>query len=78
MDFETVYIQMEQDFEELAKEYEASAENERIWMLGSKDDQTYGMHSANMKQFQLMARMYRRMKEDILSFLETYDDNEEN
>jgi hypothetical protein len=47
-------------------------------MLGSKDDQTYGMHSANMKQFQLMARMYRRMKEDILSFLETYDDDEEN
>ena len=77
MDFETIYIQMEQDLEELAKEYETSAENERLWALGSKDDQTYGMHSANMEQFKLMARMYRRMKEDILSFIETYDDEEE-
>ena len=74
MDTESIYLQMEQDFDNLAKEHAGTADNEYVWGLGSKDQETCEMHFNNMKQHQLLARMYIKMKEDILAFIETYDD----
>ena len=75
MDTEMIMIQMEQDFEELANEHEATAENERIWSLGAPDAEQAEMHRQNMEQHKLLARMYRRMKDNCLAFVETYDDD---
>ena len=68
--------QMELDFESLAEEHDAAAENERIWALGAKDADQCQMHTENMKQHRLLARMYRRMKGDTLAFVESYEDYE--
>ena len=75
MDTEMLINQMEQDFEELAKDHETTAENERIWALGAPDAEQAEMHTQNMEQHKLLARMYRRMKDDCLAFVETYDDD---
>jgi Rod binding domain-containing protein len=75
MDTEMMINQMEQDFEFMAKEHEGAAENEYIWSLGAPDAETTKMHIENMEQHKLLARMYRRMKDDCLAFVETYDDD---
>lgn len=75
MDTEMLLNQMEQDFENIAKEHDAAAENERIWALGAHDAEQAEMHTQNMEQHKLLARMYRRMKEHCLAFVETYDDD---
>lgn len=75
MDTEMLMNQMEQDFETLIKEHEVAAENEHIWALGVSDTEANKMHSENVRQHKLLARMYRRMKEDTLAFVETYDDD---
>ncbi len=76
MDTEMLMNQMEQDFEALAKEHEAEAENELIWADGSSYPHIVEMHEENAERHRLLARMYRRMKEDTLAFVETYDDCE--
>lgn len=68
--------QMELDFEELAKEHDDTADNEYLWALGAKDAEQTRMHTENMEQHRLLARMYRRMKENCLAFVETYEDYE--
>lgn len=75
MDTEIMIAQMEQDFEALAKEHEGAASNERIWAKGANDSETATMHEENAERHLLLARMYRRMAEDTLAFIETYDDN---
>lgn len=75
MDTELLIAQMEQDFETLAKEHDAAADNEYVWALGAPDAESTKMHTENMEQHKLLARMYRRMKEDGLAFVETYDDD---
>ena len=75
MDTEMLLNQMEHDFEELAKEHDGAADNEYIWSLGVGDAETTKMHVDNMEQHKLLARMYRRMKDDCLAFVETYDDD---
>ena len=75
MDTETLLNQMEQDFEELAKEHEVAASNERLWAKGSDDSETARMHEENAEGHLLLARMYRRMKNDTLAFVETYEDD---
>ena len=77
MDYEMIMNQMEQDFEELAKEHDVAADNEYLWALGAKDAEQTKMHTENMEQHRLLARMYRRMKDDSLAFVETYDDDAE-
>jgi hypothetical protein len=74
MDTETLINQMEQAFENIAKEHDAAADNEYIWSLGAPDAEQTKMHIENMEQHKLLARMYRRMKDDCLAFVETYDD----
>lgn len=75
MDTEMIVGQMEQDLENLAKEHDGTAENEYIWALGAPDAESTKMHTENMVQHRLLARMYRRMKNDCLAFVDTYDDN---
>ena len=74
MDMELVKIQMVQDFEELYEEYLEAASNERLWAKGAEDAETAAMHEENAEMHLLLARMYRRMKDDTLAFVETYDD----
>jgi hypothetical protein len=74
MDTETLLNIMEQDFENLAKEHDGTAENEHLWALGSSYPHIAEMHEENERQHRLLARMYRRMKDDTLAFAETYDD----
>ena len=75
METEMLLEQMEQDFETLAKEHDVAANNEYLWALGAPDAEQTKMHTENMERHKLLARMYRRMKEDGLAFVETYDDD---
>jgi hypothetical protein len=76
MDTEMLMNQMEQDFEALAKEHEAAASNERLWAEGSSYPHIIKMHEENAAGHLRLARMYRRMKDDTLAFVETYEDYE--
>jgi hypothetical protein len=77
MDTQMIMNQMELDFESLAKEHEVAASNERLWAKGSSYPHIIAMHEENAAGHLLLARMYRRMKEDCLAFVETYDDDAE-
>lgn len=74
METEMLMNQMEQDFEELAKEHEVAASNERLWAKGSSDAETAAMHEENAERHIALAKMYRNMKGDTLAFIETYED----
>lgn len=74
MDNEMLVNQMEQDFESLAEEHEVAASNERLWAKGSSYPHIIAMHEENAARHLLLARMYRRMKEGIFTFIETYND----
>ena len=74
MDTESLIIQMEQMFESAANEEDGTADNEYLWALGAPDAEQTKMHTDNMEQHKLLARMYRRMKEDCSAFVETYKD----
>ena len=78
METEMIMNQMEQDFENLAKEHEAAASNERLWAEGSSYPHIIQMHEENAEGHLLLARMYRRMKADTLAFVETYEDDADN
>ncbi len=75
MDTEMIINQMEQDFEAMAKEHDIAAENEYIWSLGAPDAGSTKMRLENMEQHKLLARMYHRMKDNCLAFIETYEDD---
>jgi hypothetical protein len=75
MDTEMIINQMELDFESMAKEHEGAAENEYIWALGAPDAESTKMHTENMERHKHLARMYRRMKNHCLGFIETYEDD---
>lgn len=75
MDTQTLMNQMELDFENLAKEHEVAASNERLWAKGASDSETATMHEENAEGHLMLARMYRRMLGDTLAFVETYDDD---
>lgn len=74
MDTEMLLNQMERDFESLIEEHEIAASNERLWAKGSSYPHIAEMHEENAAGHLLLARMYCRMKEDTLAFIETYDD----
>ena len=75
MDTELLIEQMEQMLENAANEEDIAANNEYTWAIGAPDAEQTKMHIDNMEQHKLLARMYRRMKEDCLAFIETYDDD---
>lgn len=74
MDTEMLLNQMKLDFNSLIEEHEIAASNERLWAKGSSYPHIAEMHEENAAGHLLLARMYRRMKEDTLAFVETYDD----
>lgn len=76
MNTQMLKAQIELDFEELAKEHEAAADNEHLWALGTSYPHIAEMHEENEKQHRLLARMYRNMKADIPTFIGTYEDSE--
>lgn len=61
MDYELTTIQITQDFNELAEQYDSAASNERLWAKGSPDADTAQMHEENAEHASMMAEMYRRM-----------------
>ena len=77
MDTEMIMNQMELDFEELANKHEAEADTEQEWALATSYPFITEMHEEKAEQHRLLARMYRRMKDDCLAFVETYDDDAE-
>ena len=58
---ELTMIQMTQDFEELAEQYEAAASNERLWAKGSHDADTAAMHEENAEHAMGRVEMYHKM-----------------
>lgn len=61
MDMELTKIQMAQDFEANAEEYEVAASNERLWAKGAPDNETAQMHEENAEHCAMMAKLYRNM-----------------
>ncbi len=65
MDMELMQIQMVQDFEELAEQYDGAADNELLWALGAPTAEATKMHTQNVMQNREMAKLYRAMAERV-------------
>jgi hypothetical protein len=61
MDNELTIIQITQDMEELAEQYDGAASNERLWAKGAEDSETAQMHEENAEHAVMMAQLYRNM-----------------
>ena len=72
MDIETMMIQLDQDLQELAEQYDGAADNELQWALGAPDAEQTRMHTENVVHNRMMAVMYRKMAEQAKSLVETY------
>lgn len=72
MDTELMMIQMEQDCNELAEQYDGAAENELLWALGAPDAETTKMHTQNVVQNREMAKFYRYLATHALGLIEGY------
>lgn len=76
MDTELTTIQITQDMEELAKQYEVAASNERLWAKGSPDAETAQIHEENVEHATEMAVMYRRMARKAADLATKYGEGE--
>jgi uncharacterized coiled-coil DUF342 family protein len=74
MDMELAVIQMVQDFEELAEQYESAASNERLWAKGAEDSETAQMHEENAEHDMEMAEMYRKMAKYPVALLKLFEE----
>jgi len=75
MDNELTKIQIVQDFEELAEQYDGAASNERLWAKGSPDAETAQMHEENAEHPAKMAEMYRRMAKYPEAILKLFEED---
>lgn len=75
MNTELTTIQITQDMEELAKQYEVAASNERLWAKGSPDAETAQMHEENAKHASAMAEMYHRMAKYPEAILKLFEED---
>jgi hypothetical protein len=75
MDRELTIIQITQDMEELAEQYEGAASNERLWAKGSPDAETTQMHEENAEHASMMAEMYRRMAKYPEAILKLFEED---
>jgi hypothetical protein len=75
MDRELTIIQITQDMNELAEQYEGAASNERLWAKGSPDTDTAQMHEENAEHASMMAEMYRRMAKYPEAILKLFEEN---
>jgi hypothetical protein len=76
MDTELMMIQMEQDFNELAEQYDGAASNERLWAKGSPDAETAQMHEENAEHAFEMAKFYRYLATRALDLVETFQEED--
>lgn len=72
MENELMMIQITQDMEELAEQYESAASNERLWAKGSPNVETAKMHEENAEHNIEMAKMYRRMAKCPVTLLKMF------
>ena len=77
MDTELMQIQMEQDFAELAEQYEGAADNELIWALGAPTAEATKMHTQNVVHCRDMAKMYRYLASRTSDLVESFDEDGE-
>lgn len=77
METELLIEQMEHDFEAMASEQRKLASQEYLLALAAADASTTRLHIENMERHKHLARMYRRMKNNCLAFIETYEDGSE-
>lgn len=76
MDTELVMIQMEQDLNDLAEQYEVAAENELLWALGAPDAEQTRMHTQNVEHNREMAKLYRTFAHSVSALVDLYmEDN---
>lgn len=75
MDMELMQIQMKQDFEELAEQYDGAAENESIWASGAKTREMIEMHLQNAAQNREMAKFYRYLAGRALDLVESFEED---
>lgn len=74
MDTELMMIQMKQDFEELAEQYDGAAENELLFALGAPDAESTKMHTQNVVQNREMAKFYRYLATRTLDLVESFEE----
>lgn len=75
MDTELMMIQMENDFNELAEQYDGAAENELLFALGAPDAEATKLHTQNVVQNREMAKMYRRMAKYPEAILKLFEED---
>lgn len=72
MDTELMVIQMENDFNELAEQYDGAAENELTFALGAPDAESTKLHTQNVVQNREMAKLYRCLAAHALDLVEKF------
>ena len=75
MENELMMIQITQDMEELAEQYEGAASNERLWAKGSPNVETAKMHEETAEHNIEMANMYRRMAKCHVTLLKMFGED---
>jgi uncharacterized membrane protein len=75
MDTELMMIQMEQDFKELAEQYDGAAENELMFALGAPDAEATKLHTQNVVQNREMAKFYRYLATRTLDLVESFEED---
>jgi len=74
MDKELMMIQMENDFNELAEQYDGAAENELMFALGAPTAEATKMHTQNVVQNREMAKFYRYLATRALDLIESFEE----
>jgi uncharacterized membrane protein len=74
MDTELMMIQMENDFNELAEQYDGAAENELLFALGAPTAEATELHTQNVIQNREMAKFYRYLATRALDLIETFQE----
>ncbi len=74
MDTELMMIQMENDFNELAEQYDGAAENELMFALGAPDAESTKRHTQNVVQNREMAKFYRYLATRALDLVESFEE----
>ena len=72
MDVELIITNMESDFDALIKQYDAKADHEYHLAFGASDAAGTALHLRDMEMHERMARLYRRMKERCITFVDAY------
>ena len=76
MDLELALIQLKQDMEELAEQYDSAASNERLWAKGSPDSETAQMHEKNAEHNSDMAELYRSLAGKSLDLIDSFQEED--